>query len=152
MVEGEAGSVAKGRAMSRDQWTIIGVGVALLVGLGGLTTYLHSDIRGDIRDLDIRIDNVRSDLSAQIVKVRSDLSAQIGEVRKSIDSVRGDLGGLGERVARVETRLDGVEIRLDGVETRLNGVEVRLARIEGAVGVATQAETAETNSDLAQAR
>lgn len=140
MVEGEAGGAAKGRAMSRDQWTIIGVGVALLVGLGGLTTYLHSDIRSDIRDLDTRIDNVRRDLSAQI-----------GEVRRSVDSARGDLGGLGERVARVETRLDGVEIRLDGVETRLNGVEVRLARIEGAVGVPAQAEAAETDSALAQA-
>ena len=87
MAADEAGRAAKGRPMSRDQWTVIGVGVALL----GSLAYFHSDL-GD------RIDNVRSDLSAQI-----------GEMR-------GTIGEMRERLASVETRFDGVETRLVRIE------------------------------------
>ena len=123
MAADEAGSAAKGRPMSRDQWTVIGVGVALL----GSLAYFHSDL-GD------RIDNVRSDLSAQI-----------GEMR-------GTIGEMRERLASVETRFDGVETRLGGVETRLDGVETRLVRIEDAVGVPALAEAAEPDPALARVR
>ena len=58
------------------------------------------------------------------------LNSQIADVRRAVDNVRGDLGKLGERVARVETRLDGVEARLDGVEASLAGVEARLVGVE----------------------
>ena len=67
------------------------------------------------------------------------LNSQIADVRRAVDNVRGDLGKLGERVARVETRLDGVETRLNGVEARLDGVEASLAGVEARlVGVESE--------------
>ena len=78
MAEGKAGGAPKGRRMSEIQWTVIGVGVALLVGLGGLKICLHSD------------------LSARLDAMRSELGGQIDEMRGSVGSVRSDFGRLGE--------------------------------------------------------
>ena len=83
------------------------------------------------------------------------LNSQIADVRRAVDNVRVDLGKLGERVARVETRFDGVEARLDGVEarmarveTRLDGVETRLDGVETRlVGVEARLVNVETELD-----
>ena len=78
MAEGEAGGAPQERGMSEIQWTVIGVGVALLVGLGGLKICLHSD------------------LSARLDAMHGELGGQIDEMRGSVDSVLGDFGRLGE--------------------------------------------------------
>ncbi len=46
------------------------------------------------------------------------------------DVVAPRLGGVENRLDRVENKLSGVENRLDKVEGRLNGVESRLDRME----------------------
>ena len=76
------------RMMSKEQWTILGVGVALFGYIG------------------IQIADVRSDLGVQISDVRSDLGAQIAEVRGSITDLGEQIASLRERMARVEARLN----------------------------------------------
>lgn len=51
--------------------------------------------------------------------------------------IRGDIAGLSERMARVETKVDGLdyrmggmEKRMDGLETRMTGMETRMTRME----------------------
>ena len=65
------------RTMSKEQWTILGVGVALFGYIG-----------------------------IQIADVRSDLGAQIAEVRGSITDLGEQIASLRERMARVEARLN----------------------------------------------
>ena len=91
--------------------SIVDVGVALLLGMGGLFAQIGA---------------VRSDLGAQIGAVRSDLGAQVGDLRERMARVETRLDG-------VETRLDGMDARLDGMDARLDGMDARLASIEGAV-------------------
>ena len=79
------------------------------------------------------------------------LNSQIADVRRAVDNVRGDLGKLGERVARVETRLDGVEASLDGVEARLVGVESELDGIKIRLGsMPAEAKAAKASPVLMQ--
>ena len=71
-------------AMSGEAWTIIGVGVAILVATLGLGGMFYRELRTDIRGL-------RADVS----KLRD----------------REDIPKLRERIARLEARVDGPSIR-----------------------------------------
>ena len=54
MAEGEAGGAPQGRGMSEIQWTVIGVGVALL-------DEMRSDLGGQIDEMRGSVGSVRSD-------------------------------------------------------------------------------------------
>ena len=88
---------------------------ALTAILGGMTVLYTG-----ITDLRVAMEAQRAELLTAMEAQRSDI----------LDVVRSENADLRERIARVETRLDGVETRLDGVETRLDGVETRLDSIE----------------------
>ena len=44
--------------------------------------------------------------------------------------IRGDIAGLSERVARVETKIDGLEYRMGGLEKKMDGLGSRMTRME----------------------
>ena len=73
---------------------------------------------------------VRADQSAQYTLLRS-MENQLGEHTGRLERLEAGLAGQGERLGRVEGRLEGVEGRLEGVEGRLEGVEGRLEGVEG---------------------
>ena len=78
--------------MGKNEWTIIGTGIAILIVSGIGFTSLKGDItslKGDIRD-------VRKDLSQNVDKV----STKLDEVNKEVSDLKG-------RVTRLETLLNG---------------------------------------------
>ncbi len=71
--------------------------------------YLQFDTRGEIRDL-------RADMVAGHQAIRAEMAADHQHIRaemaEEFEAVRSDLSDLRERMARVETRLEGIENRL----------------------------------------
>jgi hypothetical protein len=59
---------------------------------------------------------------------------RLGRLDARLDGVESRLGGLDVRLDGVESRLGGLDVRLDGVESRLGGLDVRLDRVESGVG------------------
>jgi DNA-binding FrmR family transcriptional regulator len=62
----------------------------------------------------------------RLEEIQQSLDLQTGRLDRMEDNQRHQ----GERLGRVEGRLDGVEGRLDGIDGRLEGVGGRLGRIE----------------------
>jgi chromosome segregation ATPase len=63
----------------------------------------------------------------RLEEIQQSLDLQAGRLDRMEDTQRQQ----GERLGRVEGRLDGVDGRLEGVEGRLEGVEGRLEGVEG---------------------
>ena len=70
--------------------------------IAGLKSEMRQDIAGLRSDMDRRF----TEMGQDIAKLRSDTDRRFTEVRS-------DIAGLGERMARVETRLGSIEKRLD---------------------------------------
>ena len=80
--------------MSAEAIAIVAVGITLLAVLVPLMLALNH--------------GVRSDLRSEMASVRSDLRSEMASVRSDVADVRRDLQALGERVARIEGRLDAL--------------------------------------------
>ena len=94
--------------MSAEAIAIVAVGVTLLAVLVPLMLALNHGVRSEVADL-------RSEMHGEIANVRSDMAdlrsevlGEIANVRSDVAGVRRDLQALGERVARIEGRLDAL--------------------------------------------
>lgn len=119
-----------GRKMKDESLAIIGsvMGSVIVstIAIGTLIVLQHDSMRGDVRDqigalrtdmnsqfeavrsdTDSRFAALRSDTDRQIDTLRSDMNSQFEAVRSDIREIRGDIGDLSERVARIEVIIGG---------------------------------------------
>ena len=112
--------VKRARHMSNDTKAIIGTIVAVAISLGGLFGGLlsvqFSGINARFDDVNMRIDDLRSDVIARIDDLRADLTARI-------EAVESDVGGARDDLRRFDDRLRGVEIAFGKVDQRLATLE-----------------------------
>ena len=104
-------------------------GAVLVLGL-----FMHGSIQGlderilgldqkiqgldqKFQGLDGQIQELRIDMVEEFKAVRSEMAAADQSIRSEMaegfQAVRSDISDLGERMARVETRVEGIEERLD---------------------------------------
>ena len=79
---------------------------SILVSTIAITTLIvlqHGAMRSDIRDQHAAM---RSDMRDQHADMRSDMSEQFTTVRGDIREIRGDVGELRERMARIEVLVE----------------------------------------------
>ncbi len=105
-------------------------------GLAALTLlavlYFHNDLSGDIQSLRTEMggefQTIRAEMSADHQAIRAEIAADHQSIRsemvkgdqalraemtKGFQAIRADISALGERMARVETRVGGIEERLE---------------------------------------
>ena len=85
--------------MNKEMYTVIGVGVALatilITSLGGLRAEMRDDHAA-----------IRTEMREGQALLRTEMREDFAAVRTVLTGMRADLGRLGERVARIEVRLD----------------------------------------------
>ena len=69
------------------------------IAIGTLIVLQHGAMRSDMRDQHAAM---RSDMNNQFTSLRSDMSEQLTTLRGDIREIRGDVGELRERMARIE--------------------------------------------------
>ena len=67
-----------------------------------------------------------SNMDEELGGIRNDMNQQTREIR-------GDIAGLSERVARVETKIDGLENRMSGLEHGMTRMESSMERLSNEV-------------------
>ena len=87
--------------------------VGVVLTLGGLMVTEHNSLRGEINGLRTEMIEGQSALRTEISGLRSDMREDQAALRAEMMEIRGDvneisviLSDMGERVARIETRLD----------------------------------------------
>ena len=87
--------------------------VGVVLTLGGLMVTEHNSLRGEINGLRTEMIEGQSALRTEISGLRDDmredqaaLRAEMIESRGDVNEIRVILSDMGERVARIETRLD----------------------------------------------
>ena len=104
--------------MSAEAIAIVAVGVALLAALvpllsmrGDMKT-LRTEVRADLGDMrtEVRADlgDLRTGVRTDLDDLRTEVRADLGNLRGDVADARRDLQALGERVARMEGRLDAL--------------------------------------------
>ena len=87
--------------------------VGVVLTLGGLMVTEHNSLRGEINGLRTEMTEGQRALRGEISGLRDDmredqavLRAEVMEIRGDVNEIRVTLSDMGERVARIETRLD----------------------------------------------
>ena len=92
--------------MNKEMYTVIGVGVALaailITSLGGLRAEMRDEF-STMRDDHAAI---RAEMREGQALLRTEIREGFAAVRTVLTDMRADLARLGERVARIEVRLD----------------------------------------------
>ncbi len=60
--------------------------------------------------------------------------AEMGGIREKLGRIDGILVGIGGRISKVEDRMKGLEGRMAGVENRLERMEVQMKGLDGRMG------------------
>lgn len=99
--------------MNKEIYTIIGVGVTLaallITSQSGLRADMrdeHSAIRAEMREAHLAIRAEIADVRSEMRNGQAALRTELADVRAELVDIRTDIGRLGERVARIEVRLD----------------------------------------------
>ena len=110
--------------MNKEMYTVIGVGFALaailITSIGGLRAEMrdefstmrdeHAAIRAEMRDefSTMRDEHaaIRAEMREGQASLRTEMREGFAAVRTELTDIRADLARLGERVARIEVRLD----------------------------------------------
>ena len=103
--------------MNKEMYTVIGVGVALaailITSIGGVRAEMrdefsamrgeHAAIRAEMREGQA---SLRTEIQEGQASRRAEMREGFAAVRTELTGIRADLSRLGERVARIEVRLD----------------------------------------------
>jgi len=93
--------------MTIDTWVSLAALLAVLLTLGGLILTqgrsLRSDLTGDIAQLDMKVDGLRTELKGDIAGLRTELKGDIAGLRTEL---KGDIAGLRKELKGDIARLD----------------------------------------------
>lgn len=92
--------------MNKEMYTVIGVGVALaailITSMGGL----RAEMRDEFSTMRDEHAAIRAEMREGQASLRTEMREDFAAVRTELTDIRVDLARLGERVARIEVRLD----------------------------------------------
>ena len=94
--------------MSAEAIAIVAVGVTLLAVLVPLMLALNHGVRSEVADLRREMQGELANVRSDMTDLRREMQGELANVRSDIADVRRDLQALGERVARIEGRLDAL--------------------------------------------
>lgn len=92
--------------MNKEIYTIIGLGVALAALLITSQSGLRADMRDEHSAIRAEMREAHLAIRAEIADVRSEMRNGQAALRTELVDIRTDIRRLGERVARIEVRLD----------------------------------------------
>ena len=94
--------------MSAEVWSIVTVGIVILIAIAASNRALRREMNGRIDGLGKRMDT----LAESVTEVRLEMSERFGEVNERIAAVRLEMaerfGEVTERLGRVEGLLEGI--------------------------------------------
>ena len=109
--------------MSAEVWSIVTVGIAILVAIAVSNRAMRREMNGHITELrremnerfgevNERITELRLEMTERFGEVRQEMTERFGEVNERIAAVRHEMlerfGEVGERLGRVEGLLEGI--------------------------------------------
>lgn len=104
--------------MTPQAWILIGIGVAILVAIATSHRQTRTDVksfRDELRaDMKTSLDAIRADMKAEHDALRTEFKADISALDRKIGDVRDELGGLRERMAKLEGLLEGLREAIAG--------------------------------------
>ncbi len=95
--------------------TIIGTGIGIVLAIGTLVGFLIYRMDRKFDRVDAKFDRV---------------DAKLEDLCKQTTEVKNELHWQGERLARVETKVDNLDERMGRVETKIEKLDERVARLE----------------------
>ena len=97
--------------MSGEAIAIVAVGAALLAALVPLLLSMRAslaDLRDDVKTLRTETRSDMAELRDDVQTLRTETRSEMADLRSDVNDLRGDVQALGERVARIEGRLDAL--------------------------------------------
>ena len=88
--------------MTPEAWTVIGTGVVVLIAIATSHRHLRDEFRREIRAFR---DEIRGEMKAGYDELRGEMKAGREESRGETHQIRAEVGGLRERMARLEGAL-----------------------------------------------
>jgi type II secretory pathway pseudopilin PulG len=104
--------------MGPTEWTVIGVGIALLIALGSFIKFVNASMESR---LNASTANVRSEISevrTEVAELKTELKGDIANVRTEIADLRTELKG---DIANVRTEIADLRAELKGDMAELRG-------------------------------
>ena len=97
--------------MTPEAWTVIGTGVVVLIAIATSHRHLRDEFRREMRAFR---DEIRGEMKAGYDELRGEMKAGREESRGETNQIRADVGGLRERMARLEGLLEGLREAITG--------------------------------------
>ena len=98
--------------MDAASWTVLGVGVTILIAIGVSFRSLRAELRSQSGRIDAQGEDLRNRIDAQGEDLRSRIDGQGEDLRNRIDAqgevLRSGMGQLRERMAHLEGLLEGL--------------------------------------------
>jgi predicted nucleic acid-binding Zn-ribbon protein len=134
--------------MGPTEWTVIGVGIALLIALGSFIKFVNASMESR---LNASTANVRSEISevrTEVAELKTELKGDIANVRTEIADLRtelkGDIANVRTEIADLRTELKGdianVRTEIADLRAELKG---DMAELRGELKLDFQANRAE---------
>ena len=97
--------------MTPEAWTVIGTGVVVLIAIATSHRHLRDEFRREMRAFR---DEMRAEMKAGHEELRAEMKAGRDESRAETNQIHADVGGLRERMARLEGLLEGLREAITG--------------------------------------
>ena len=116
-------------SMTPEAWTLIGIGVAILVAIATS----HRQTRADVKSFR---DELRRDMKAERdalrAEMKSDRDALRAEMKADHDALRADIKADHDAL-RTELKADtsALDRKIDDIRDEISGLRERMARLEG---------------------
>ena len=108
--------------MTPEAWTVIGTGVAILIAIATSHRHLRDEFRRELKAFRDEIrgemkaghDELRGEMKAGREEWRGEMKASREESRGETNQIHAEVGGLRERMARLEGLLEGLREAVTG--------------------------------------
>ena len=97
--------------MTPEAWTVIGTGVVVLIAIATSHRHLRDDFR---REMKAFRDEIRAEMKAGHDELRGEMRTGREESRAETNQIHAEVGGLRERMARLEGLLEGLREAITG--------------------------------------
>ena len=97
--------------MTPEAWTVVGTGVVVLIAIATSHRHLRDEFRREMR---VFRDEIRGEMKAGHDELRGEMKAGRAEFRGETHQIHAEVGGLRERMARLEGLLEGLREAITG--------------------------------------
>ena len=104
--------------MTPEAWTVIGTGIVILVAIATSHRHLRAEMkafRDELRgEMKAGRDELRGEMKAGREEIRGEMKTGREESRGETSRIQAEVGGLRERMARLEGLLEGLREAITG--------------------------------------